>query len=135
MNLASNKKELKVVSDQKGAPTYTKDLAAGLKTFIERSNRAKGTRIYHLANTGVTSWFEAAKKLLEEMGLNLPVKPISSKEWKEMNPDSAVRPANSVLGMVKIKNEFGIELRNWNDAFNEFWNEVLEKEWQSLVLR
>ena len=129
MEKALQEKELQVVNDQKGAPTYTKDLAQGIKMVAERANRISGHQIYHLANTGQTSWFEAARKVTEKMRAQVLLKPISS----EILNRPAKRPANSVLNMTKIKDQFGIELRKWDEAFNEFWSMVLEKEWQSVT--
>ena len=129
MEKASKEKELCVVNDQKGAPTYTKDLALGIKMLIERASRIQGFRIYHVANGGQTTWFEAAEKVLEKMRLPIPIKAISSDELNR----PAKRPANSALNLARIKNELGIELRRWDEAFHEFWSETLEKEWQSVV--
>ena len=129
MNLASSGKELRVVHNQKGAPTYTKDLAYGLKQLIERSSRVNGFKIYHLANSGETTWFEAAKKLLEKMHSKIPIKSITAAELNR----PAKRPENSILDLSKIKKEQGIELRRWDDALNDYWSEVLEKEWQTVA--
>jgi len=118
--------KLRVVNDQKGAPTYTKDLARALSTLIEKGSRAKGCVIYHLANSGETTWFHAAKKILEKTNPVLNLKPISSKELK----GPAKRPANSVFDMSKIRNDYGIQLKPWEDALDEYWNEVLKEEWQ-----
>ncbi len=119
-----DQKELRVVNDQKGAPTYSKDLAIGLKLFLERSSRPKGCEIYHLANQGAVSWHEVAKELLQEMKISKEIKPISSAELNR----AAKRPANSVFNMTKMKTRYGIELRSWKAAFHDFWNEVLKFE-------
>ncbi len=122
--------ELKVVDDQKGAPTYTKDLAQVLRSLIEKGNRAEGCIIYHLANGGETTWFQAAKKLLEKMNSKIGVKPISSQELKR----PAQRPANSVFNMTKIERDYDIKLRSWNEAFDEFWEETLKREWENSIV-
>jgi dTDP-4-dehydrorhamnose reductase len=129
MEKASMGKELRVVQDQKGAPTYTKDLAQGIKMLIERTSRIQGFRILHLANAGQTTWFEAAQKMIRKMDPNVSVKPISSEELSR----PAKRPANSALNLARIKKDLKIELRRWDEALDEFWNETLEKEWQSVT--
>ncbi len=129
MEKASKEKELCVVNNQKGAPTYTKDLARGIKMLIERANRIQGFRIYHLANGGQTTWFEATQKVLEKMRSQVLVHAVSLGSLNR----PAKRPLNSVLNSTRIKNELGIELRRWDEAFHEFWSETLEKEWQSVV--
>lgn len=118
--------ELKVVDDQKGAPTYTKDLAQALKRLIENGSRTKGCVVYHLANRGETTWFQAAKRVLKKTGLTLKLIPITSNELNR----PAKRPANSVFCLDRIKHEHGVELRPWDEAFEEFWGEVLNSEWQ-----
>lgn len=120
--------ELKVVDDQKGAPTYTKDLAQAMRHLIEKGNRVEGCIIYHLANQGETTWFQVAKRILKKTGAAKKLIPITSQESKH----PAKRPANSVFRLDRIKYDYGIELRPWDEAFEAFWNECLEKEWQSL---
>ncbi len=123
-----DQKELKVVQDQKGAPTYSKDLAAGLKLFLERSSRPKGCEIYHLANQGSVSWYEVAQELLREAKVTKEIKPITSSELNR----AAKRPANSVFDMSKMKTKYNIKLRSWKEAFHDYWNEVLKFEWQEM---
>ena len=130
LHSALEKQELRVVDDQRGAPTYTKHLAKGLRALIEKGTRVKGSIAYHLANEGETTWFQAAKKLLAKTNSKNEVKPISSQELAR----PAKRPSNSVLNMTKIKKAYGIQLPSWEQGFDEFWNESLEKEWQSLIV-
>ena len=121
---------LRVVNDQEGAPTYTKDLAKGISNLIEKGNRVEDYRIYHLANSSQTTWFEAAQKLLKKMNSNVDLKPISSQELNR----PAKRPQNSVFNMSRIKNDYGIELRSWEEALEGFWKESLAKEWQREIV-
>ncbi len=122
-------KSLSVVNDQRGAPTYTLDLAEGIKSFIQCAARPKGYEIYHLANTGVTTWYDAAKKLVAKTGVQKEIKAITSAELNR----PAKRPKNSVLNMTKIKSSYGIELRSWEEALDHFWEHVLRAEWQEMV--
>ena len=121
---------LRVVDDQKGALTYTKDLARVIRTMIERGNRVKGHRLYHVANGSVTTWVQAAKKVIEKTHSKVELSAISSRDLKR----PAKRPANSVFNMTRLKQDFGLQLRPWEDAFEEFWSETLEKEWQDSIL-
>ena len=130
LHAALEKQELGVVDDQRGAPTYSKHLAKGLRALIEKGTRVKGSAIYHLANEGETTWFQAAKKLLAKTNLKTELEAISSQELAR----PAKRPPNSVLNMTKIKKEYGIRLPSWEQGLDEFWNESLEKEWQSLIV-
>ena len=129
MRAAARGETLRVVDDKKGAPTYTKDLAKAFRTLIVETNRSKGCHIYHLANEGVTTWFRAAKELLKKMNSTVKLIPITSKELNR----PAKRPINSVFDLSRMKRDFGITLPPWEDSFNQFWSEILEPEWQSLV--
>lgn len=120
---AEKSKELKVVADQKGRPTYSKDLATALKDFMVQRGTSKHpaeNQIYHLSNTGVTSWFEYAKLILKLSGKEgLSVVPISSQELNR----PAQRPLNGVLSLEKSRTILGLELRPWEDALKDFLQE------------
>jgi dTDP-4-dehydrorhamnose reductase len=83
---ASKKEPLRVVDDQFGQPTWTKDLADQVLAFSELS---EAPRIVHAVASGKTSWFEFAKEIVG----NYPIEPVSSAEF--ITP--AKRPSYSVL--------------------------------------
>jgi dTDP-4-dehydrorhamnose reductase len=106
-------KQLRVVADQMGSPTYTNDLAAALVTLIESS--LFGT--YHIVNRGATSWHGFAGKTLEIAGHDKSlVTPIKSTDW----PTPAARPANSVLRPLALEMQGRYEMRTWEDALEEY---------------
>jgi len=116
LNLAKEKRELTVVNDQIGSPTYTLDLAKGMAEIIEKRIPFG---IYNLTNQGYCSWYELAKKILEYAGLkDLEVKPVTSEEFHR----PAVRPKNSRLDNSKIK-KAGIQLRPWDEALKDYLSE------------
>jgi len=119
---------IRVVNDQRGAPTYTRDLAYALRIMIEKSKPDTGCHIYHLANAGAVSRFEAAKSLLAKINYQGTIVPVTSEESRSNWP--APRPQNSVLSTKRVEKDFGIKFRSWESAMNEFWDEVLEKEWE-----
>lgn len=128
----ARRETLKVVKDQMGAPTYTKDLSKALRLMIEKAvdqNKNNGTFIYHAANSGKTSWFDAAKNVVAKTGVDIPVLPITSDELAR----AAKRPFNSVFNMSKIKNDFGIVTRPWHEALDDYWNQSLKAEWTKLL--
>lgn len=127
LRLASDQENIRIVEDQKGAPTYTKDLAGAFRTLIEKADRRGGCRIYHMTNSGLTTWHHAAETLLKKIHFAGELVAISSNELAR----PAKRPANSVLDTKKIQRDFGIRLRPWEAALDEFWNEVLSDEWES----
>lgn len=108
LKLAREKKEIKVVNDQFGKPTYSLDLAKATKELIEKKFK-RG--IYHLVNEGATNWFEFAKKIFEIKNIKIKVLPISSKELKRL----AKRPKYSILLNTKFPS-----LRRWEEALEEY---------------
>jgi dTDP-4-dehydrorhamnose reductase len=114
-----DKQEIRVVSDQKGSPTYTKDLATAFLAMVEQ--RLHG--IYHVTNSGFCTWYEFAKKILEISGKqHIRVKPITSEELNR----SARRPAFSVMDCSKFFRVTGKSLRHWSWALEDY---LLSEEW------
>ncbi|MDP1719262.1 MAG: dTDP-4-dehydrorhamnose reductase, partial [bacterium] len=77
LKLAQEKPEVRVVNDQFGSPTYTKDLAEKIKEILERP---APFGIYHITNQGRVSWYDLAKKTFEFAGVKTPLIPISTGE-------------------------------------------------------
>lgn len=104
---------LKIVKDQRLAPTYTFDAAAGIGRILRRG--PYGT--YHLTNQGFTTRLEFAGEILRQAGFeNMQVIPISSEETKR----PAKRPQNSQLENGRLKRE-GIELLpGWEEAVQRY---------------
>jgi dTDP-4-dehydrorhamnose reductase len=91
---------LKVVDDQTGRPSYSKDLAVGALDLIEGG--AKG--IFHLAGGSMATWFQFAKSLLELSGFqDIPIEPCGSDAF----PLPAERPHFSVLALDKVETFLG----------------------------
>ena len=89
--LARGDQPVKVVDDQRGAPTWTRDLAAGLLELIDK-RPAPG--IYHATSTGDTTWFGFARAIFDEVGADPGrVHPVPTDAF----PRPAPRPAYSVL--------------------------------------
>jgi len=113
LDQAERKTVLRVVHDQKGSPTSTRDLARALQAVAEK--RLVG--IYHVTNQGFCTWFEFAGKILELSGKSgVEVVPISTAELGR----PAMRPANSVLDCMKFQRDTGMILRDWKDALGSY---------------
>ena len=110
LRLASEKKEINIVSDQIGSPTYAGDLAVAIHTIINSNKWQPG--IYHFTNEGVASWYDFTKTIFEIAGKKVKVNPIRTIEY----PTPAKRPLYSVLSKNKIKNTFGLEIPYWRDS-------------------
>lgn len=115
---ARTEKTLKVVSDQVGSPTYTKDLAGAIKKLLmeNEKNGIQDYGIYHVSNAGSVSWYEYAKEILRLVGSKTKVSPITSKELAR----PAIRPAMSVLDNTRFNNLTKYRMRDWNSALSDY---------------
>jgi dTDP-4-dehydrorhamnose reductase/dTDP-4-dehydrorhamnose 3,5-epimerase len=112
LKLAESRNEINVVSDQIGAPTYTKDLADFIVNLVQTNNY--GT--FHGVNEGYCSWYEFAKEIFEKSGLSINTNPILSEEY----PTRAKRPLNSRLGKTNSDVANIKRLPDWKDALSRF---------------
>ncbi len=117
--LGAERESLNVVFDQIGSPTYAKDLAQAIVEILPQLK--KGTKeIYHFSNEGVCSWYDFAVEIMKKSNLSCKVFPIESSQY----PTKAVRPSYSVLNKSKIKTDFGIKIRHWEEALQECINNL-----------
>lgn len=107
LKLASTRPELDVVSDQRGSPTYTVDLADAIIQLC----RKNASGIVHATNRGECTWFEFAREIIAREGLNTIVRPTTTDKF----PRPAPRPAYSVLSPESLE-KYGIQLPAWQDA-------------------
>lgn len=106
---------LEVVDDQRGSPTYAKDLAAA----VERLLTGHHTGVFHVTNRGYCSWHEFALKILVYAGIgDVPVIPVSTGQLKR----PAVRPRNSMLNCSRFIEETGKTMRFWQIALRDYMN-------------
>lgn len=118
LRLGSEKDSVNVVSDQTGNPTYARDLAEAILHIVSGVNRqqiAFNAGIYHYSNEGECSWFEFAKAIMEEAGLNCTVLPILTKDY----PTDAKRPAYSALNKKKIKDNYDLTIPQWRTSLKK----------------
>ncbi|MDD5428963.1 MAG: dTDP-4-dehydrorhamnose reductase, partial [Candidatus Omnitrophica bacterium] len=125
---AGTEKELKVVRDQAGSPTYTKDLACAIhrladKIFRDRRQPTAAFGTYHVSNSGSVSWYDYACEILRLAGLDTKVKAITSAELAR----PAKRPAMSVLDNSKFASFTGYAMRDWKIALKEYIMKEKEK--------
>ncbi len=114
LKMAGVEKELKVVDDQIGSPTYTKDLAYAIDVLLKHN--LKG--VYHITNRGTCSWYQFALKILELAHMeDVKVMPVGSDAYTR----PAKRPAYSALNCSKFERETGLTLRPWKDALAEYF--------------
>lgn len=109
---AKKEKELKVVYDQIGSPTYAGELARVIMEIIPKVPQKIRTEIYNFSNEGVASWYDFAHAIVNIKKLPCSVIPVLSKEF----PTEAIRPFYSVLNKSRVKKDFGITLPHWRDS-------------------
>ena len=134
LRLAKEKKELKIIADQLGAPTSAKWLAKSSISALQKCLDQKANTIaphwglYHASSAGITSGHayatEAiayAQKLGATHALNIKdILPIPSTAY----PLPAKRPAYSVLNNEKLKANFGVDVPLWTSAVHEVLDEL-----------
>ncbi len=114
LKLAATRKELDVVDDQRGCPTYTIDLARVIIQLCR--NGATGT--VHATNSGECTWFDFASEIVRGAGLETQVRPTSSDKF--IRP--AKRPSYSVLSSASLQ-QYGIVVPPWQDAAKRYLKE------------
>ncbi len=115
LRLAGQQGELRVVNDQRGSPTFTKDLSQAMGRLVIEETPG----ILHVTNSGSCTWFEFAQKILNltpSPGRKARVIPISSAELAR----PAQRPANSVLDCSRFERITGFHMRNWEEGLKEY---------------
>ena len=122
LNLSKKNKELKVVNDQIGSPTYAKDLAKAIKEIIDKKSDKYG--IYHITNKGEVQWYEFAKKIFEIKKIEIKINPVTSEEF----PRPAPRPHYSVLNNQKWINAGFNPLRNYEEALKEYLDSFKDEQ-------
>lgn len=119
LDKAKAKKEIKVVDDQIGCPTYTKDFATAIGKLLSVVPIRDTREIYHITNKGAVTWFDYTKEIIKIRGVdNIQLVPIKSDQLNR----PAKRPAFSVLDNSKFEKATGFVMRPWRDALREYIN-------------
>jgi dTDP-4-dehydrorhamnose reductase len=128
LRLAREREVLRVVDDQHGCPTWTKDLAGALAAICQRLEYKRAPSLwgtYHFCGTGQTTWRGFAQAIVDagktcEPLLVQRVEPIPTVDY----PTAAQRPAHSVLDCSKIEAVFGLTPRPWRESLCDFMREL-----------
>lgn len=112
LKLGETHKEINVVNDQTGSPTYTYDLAVLLADMVETEKYGR----YHATNEGLCTWYEFAKEIFKQAGMDVKVNPVSSEEF----PAKAKRPHNSRMDKSKLTDNGFALLPTWQDALKRY---------------
>lgn len=142
LKLLREREVLKIVDDQIGAPTWSRSIAEAtaqiiaqqLRVSISRPGTSLGDRfvdvsgVYNMTAGQKTSWFGFTQWMahyLSSVGKNglARLVPIGSEEY----PTPAKRPRNSILDNSKLRERFGVQLPDWDEAATQVMDEILSK--------
>lgn len=112
LRLSKERSEIAVVDDQIGSPTWTVDLSLAISELIE--NNCRGT--YHAANRGICSWFDFARAIFVEAGVEMAVRSQTTAQLGRPAP----RPLYSALCCDKLIHDTGLELEGWHEALTTY---------------
>jgi dTDP-4-dehydrorhamnose reductase len=119
LRLARERREISVVNDQWGSPTWCRTIARATLALLERPQAAEEARLLHLACSGYTTWFDFASAIIAKTASireRQPlVRPIASSEY----PTAARRPSNSRLSTARIAGLLGAPLPDWRSSLDE----------------
>ena len=134
LRLAATQEELRVVEDQRGAPTSSLQLARAVRELFTRSEAARAIEasdvarikdaagLYHASAAGETTWFDFAREIFAARArashgaFTAPrVIPIATREY----PTPARRPAYSVLSSAKLEKSLGVRIGDWRSGLEE----------------
>lgn len=120
IKLMNKLETLKVVNDQIGSPTWTRDLTGLILSIIQTNSTDYGT--YHISGEGKCSWYGFAKeiyklgKTIKLIDSDCSLNPCSSDEF----PTAAKRPAFSLLSKDKIKEILNYSVNSWDSSLSDF---------------
>ncbi len=111
-----------VVSDQVGNPTNAADLAHHVLLLCA----ARAAGVYHCTGTGICSWYDFAREIVQGSGIDAEVVPCTSAEY----PSPTQRPAYSALDHSRLAEAVGDAMRPWREALASFLAHQTEIERQ-----
>lgn len=116
LRLAETHDEVSVVDDQVGSPTSAVELARMIH-YLEKTDNYG---IFHATCEGDTNWADFAETIFKKAGKVTKVRHVSSEEYAKMNPESAKRPAYSILDNYMLRLTGDYRMADWQDALDEY---------------
>lgn len=116
LRLSENHSEVSVVNDQLGSPTSADELAKAIMYLLPTENYG----LFHGTCEGMCSWADFTKEIYRLAGKTTTVNPVTSAQYKEMNPASADRPHYSVLENYMLKLTSNHMFADWEKAIAEY---------------
>jgi dTDP-4-dehydrorhamnose reductase len=131
LRLGAEKPELRVVDDQRGAPTSAADLAQTALHVAEKLVAGRNERVlppygtYHCTAEGETTWCAFAEEIFAAAGARLPRRPRVVPIPTSAYPTPAVRPRRSVLDNARLVAAFAPPRRDWRAGLRDVLDELL----------
>ncbi len=107
---------LRVVDDQRGAPTYTPFLARALVDLLSRGTRGP----IHYQNLEPATWYDFSRAIVAQVRPTVTVVPVTTDEF----PRPARRPAYSVLDLSRCQQELGRPIEHWEWGLHEYLTQI-----------
>ena len=128
--LAREREELRVVADQRGAPTWSRHIAEATAQILaqlgdDRAAWHRACGVYHLTSAGQATWHDFASAIVDHLRTRetIPCQRVTAITTGDY-PTPAKRPAYSVLDNDKLARAFGIRLPDWRDALTQVQEEL-----------
>ena len=121
IKISNKKKNISVIDDQIGTPTYADDLAKICIIFVKRYKKIKSQDIFNYSNLGECSWYDFAIEIKKNANLKCFIKPIKTQDFNSL----AKRPRYSVLDKSKIEKELGIKIPFWKDSLKNCIKKII----------
>ncbi|MBR7054321.1 MAG: dTDP-4-dehydrorhamnose reductase [Prevotella sp.] len=122
LRLGKERREIGVVADQVGTPTYARDLASALLSIVEQGVTPG---VFHYTNEGVASWYDFAHAIHRLYGIHgCTVRPLHTDEY----PTAAHRPPYSILDKTKIKQCYHLTIPHWMDSLQDCIKTIKQNE-------
>ena len=117
INKSKTEKEINVVNDQFGCPTYTKDLALDILKIINTNSKFNfKNKIFNYSNLGYCNWFDLARTIKLKYGFKSIIKPVPTSFFKS----EIKRPRFSITSKQKIIDTFKLKIKNWDMSLTDF---------------
>ncbi len=126
LKLAQEREVLSIVNDQVGSPTSARLISDTTilclqQVIKERHAEIFSSDLYHLTNSGHTSWFGFTEEIVEQassqLGMKLALKELKAIPTSEY-PTPAIRPMNSQLSLTKLESVFTIKMPDWKKSLS-----------------
>ena len=122
--LADPSREIRVVNDQFGSPTWSYRLALQMEKAVETGVRG----VFHATSEGVCTWYDLASRFLNKMNVPHGIAPCSSDEF----PTAAARPRNSILENHRLKRAGINAMAPWQEDLERYVEQFGERLLQSV---